>query len=154
MGGEEFLDFLAEWEAAHAHVIRLNATALEDVERFEHRAVAAAERHDANVVRALACERSFRHELLRRVELPFQAIEHDLIVSRVLGVSAVLRVTGAAREIRALRMHAGQRAIRDRIAVLVEVAVELVELLDLLLAQQLAAIGTGGGLPIDRPSPS
>ena len=47
---------------------------------------------------------------------------------------AVLRVARAAREIRALGMHAGQRAIRNAVAVHVEIAMEFLELGDFFLA--------------------
>ena len=74
-------------------------------------------------------------------ELARQPVEHDLVLGRILGVRAVLRVAGAAREIRALGMHARQRAIRNAVAVDVEIAVEFLELVDFFLRQHLAAIG-------------
>ena len=66
-------------------------------------------------------------------ELAREPVEHDLVFGGILGVRAVLRVARAAREIRALRMHAGQRAVRNAVAVDVEIAMEFLELLDLFL---------------------
>ena len=89
-----------------------------------------------------------RHQLLRGVPLLHQPVEHDLVLGRILGVRAVLRVPRAAREVRRLRMHARQRAIGNAVTVLVEVAIELLELRDLLLAQHLAAIGAVAVVPL------
>ncbi len=102
---------------------------------------------EADARRAAPVDDCLRHQCLGGVELALQAIEHDLIFGRVFGVAAVLRVTRAAREIGALGMCAGQRAIGNGVAVLVEVAVELVDLLELFLGQHLAAVGHVGVVP-------
>src|SRR5688572_19227368 len=57
--GEEFLYFVPEREAAHAHVVELRAAPFQDIERLAHRTVAAAERNDADIVRAAPRERGF-----------------------------------------------------------------------------------------------
>ena len=76
---------------------------------------------------------ALRHQPLRRGELAREPVEHDLVLGGVFGVAAVLVVARAAREVRALRMHARQRAVRNAVAVHVEIAMELLELLDLFL---------------------
>ena len=74
-----------------------------------------------------------RHQRLRPLELAQQAVQHDLVFGGILGVAAVLVVTRAAREVGALRRHARQRAVRDAVVVLVQVAMELRQRLDFVL---------------------
>ena len=151
---EKLLDLFSERERTYAHVIDLNATALQYVERFSNRAIATPEGDDARGMRVAAFKYRTRHPLLRSLELAFQAIEDDLILGRVLGVAAVLRMAGTSREVRPLRMNAGQGSIRNRIAILVHVPIELIELLDLFLRQHLAAIGLVAIVPFeDRAHP-
>jgi len=69
------------------------------------------------------------HEFLRRGPFYEQPVEEQLIVGRILGVHAKLGVSRAAREIGCLRMHPRQSAISDAVAVLVQVAIEFLELL-------------------------
>ncbi len=149
MRGEKFLDLLAEGKCPDTHVVQGHAFGFENVQRLAHRAVAAADGNDRRLV-ARGFDDRLRHQRLRALELALQAIEHDLVVVRVLGVAAVLVVTGAAREIRALRMHAGQRAVGDRVFVQIEIAVELGrQLFDLFLRQHLAAIRLVALVPVE-----
>ena len=110
---EEFLHFVAERERAQAHVVSLDAVVRKDVERLAHRAIGAAVGHHRDVDVRVLLDDGLRHQPLRRGELAREPVEHDLVFGGIFGVHAVLRVAGAAREVRALRMHAGQRAIRE-----------------------------------------
>ena len=83
----------------------------------------------------------------RALNLAIDAIEHVDVLVAVLGVGAVAVVAGAAREVRALGMDSRQRAIRDAVAVDVEIAGEALRLLELLRRQHLAAIGPVAVVP-------
>ena len=90
----------------------------QNVERFAHGRIAAAEGDDAERAPSRFSMIGARHELGRGLVLPQQAVHHFLILVRHFGVAAELVVAGAAREECALRMHAGQRARRDVVLVL------------------------------------
>ena len=62
--------------------------------------------------------------LRRALDLAIEAIDDLDVLVGVFGVAAELVVARAAREVRALRVHARQRPVRDAVAVDVEVAVE------------------------------
>ena len=117
----KLLHFLAEREAAHAHVVELHALRAEARDGLAHGAVAAAERDDAE----RRCRRSPRSP---PCGTSFVAVIHFLrsrssttwYSARILGVGAVLVVAGAAREVRALGMHARQRALRNAVVVVVD----------------------------------
>ncbi len=114
-----------------------------------HGAVGAAVGHERDVdLRVLVDDRR-RHQALGRGELAREAVEHDLVLGRVFRVRAVLRVARAAREVGALRMHARQRAVGNAVAVHVEIAMELLHLLELLLRIHLAAIGDVAVIPLE-----
>src|SRR5690606_5624233 len=90
---QELFDFLTERERADAHVVRVNAATFEQVQRLADRAIAASDRHDADVVRVAAFEDGARHELLRRLELALQSVDDDLILGRIFRIPAVLIVS-------------------------------------------------------------
>ena len=79
------------------------------------------------------------HEALRRVELAPEALHVLHVIVGALAVLAAGVVAGAAREIRR-RVGAGQRAVRDAVAVHVLVAAPLADARDGLRVQHLAAI--------------
>ena len=87
-----------------------------------------------------------RHQRSGGIELAADAVEHAGVDAAVLGVAGVLVVGGAAGEEGALGwMRAGKRAVGHGIAVDVLVAapvlaLELLELVELLRVQHLAAI--------------
>ena len=88
-----------------------------------------------------------RHRLRGRLHLLHQPIDDLLILGGVLGVGAELGVARAAREIAAARRRAGHRSRRDAVAVDVQVARELLHLLELGGAEHLAAIGAIAVVP-------
>ena len=112
-------------------------------------AIGAADCDQPDLAVARSLDQRARHHCGGAQELPLQPVEHDLVFLGILGVAAVLVVARAAREVRALRAHARKRAIRDAVVVPVEIAVELGELLDLFLAQDLAAIRTIRVVPLE-----
>jgi hypothetical protein len=145
---QESVHFAAERERADPHVVDRDAALRKDVHGLACRAVAAADRDQADRVGAGALDDRPGHQRPGPVELADQPVEHELVVGRVLGVTAVLVVSGAAGEVRALGRHARQRPVRDRVIVHVEVAVEFRQRLDLLLAEHLAAVGTVAVVPL------
>ncbi len=90
------------------------------------------------------------HRLGRGLVLARQAVHHFLVLVGDLGVAAELVVARAAREERALRVHAGQRARRDVVAVLGRVAEELRHRLELGGAEHAAAVRAIASRPSRR----
>src|SRR4029077_16800557 len=125
-----------------------HAPGLEDVDGLVDGTVAAAERDDGGLGAGGRLYDRARHQLLARRPFLQQPIEHQLVFGGVLGVGAELRVPGAAGEVGGLRMYARERAVGDAVAVLVDEAVELLELEDLLLAQHLAAVRAVAVVPL------
>ena len=68
------------------------------------------------------------------LDFAVDAVQHIHVFIGVLGVDTVAAVARAPREVRAGGMHAGQCAIRNPVAVDVEVAREALRLLEPLLA--------------------
>ena len=149
MRGEETLHVFREGEGSHTHVVHAHAFFLEHVDGFVDRPIAAADRDDADVAIRSGVDDGARHELLGRLPLAQEAVEHDLIFRGIFGVSAVLRVTRAAGEVGRFRMHARHRAIGNSIAILVEIAMKLLELQQLFLAEHLAAVGLVAVVPFE-----
>ena len=148
VGGEELLDLVAEREGLDPQVVERNALAAQHVERFAHGTVGAAEGDQRDLDARILLHQRCGHELPCGGELAQQPVEHDLVIGRVLGVGAELRVTRAAREVRALRVHAREGTIRNAVLVAVEVAVELLDLLQLRLAVDLAAVRLPAVVPL------
>src|SRR5690606_20421136 len=115
-----------------AAIVDVNALLREPVDRFADRRIARADRDDAPAVaRRVLANHCPGNELGRRAPLAEQPVDDLLILACILGVAAVLVVPGAAHEIGAPRVHAGVRAIGDAVAVLVEIAMEALGLLEL-----------------------
>ena len=77
-----------------------------------------------------------------------QAVHHFLIFVRNFGIAAEFVVAGAAREERAFAMDAGQRAGRDRAAVLRQIAEELRHRFELFGGEDRPRFGTIGIVPV------
>ena len=82
-----------------------------------------------------------RHDGRRVIPFPAQAIQDLLVLAGVLSVAAIHVVTGTAGKEGPPGMLARQRAVRDAVAVHVQVAIEGFHFLKLLGAQDLAAVG-------------
>ena len=98
---------------------------------------------------ARAADHGLGHELRRGLPLLREPIDDLLVLGGVLGVAAVLVVAGAAHEVGAARVHARQRALRDAVAVDVDVAMERLGGLELLGRQHFAAVGAVRGVPVE-----
>src|SRR5262249_18693933 len=145
---DELLHASAEGERADSHVIDRGAVTRQAIDRFHHGGVTSAQRDDSDV-RFLAARADLRsrHRLRSGLHFLHQPIDALLIPGRILGVGAELRMAGAAREIAAPRRRAWNRARRDAVAVDVEIARELLDLLELRFAEHLAAIGAVAVVP-------
>jgi hypothetical protein len=64
--GQELLDFLAEREGAHAHVVHLHAARMQDVERLVHGAIRTADRDDRDVGARILLDDRPRHDTSSR----------------------------------------------------------------------------------------
>ena len=118
--GEERLDALAEREAADAHVVGDDA-ALAPARPTASRTAGSQPPSEMMPNVAPVCVRitGAGTRLGGRLVLAQQAVHHLLVLVGDLGVAAELVVARAAREERALGVHAGQRARRDVVVVLV-----------------------------------
>src|ERR1700679_2500267 len=132
MQTQEALHLVIERKGLDAQIIDRDLMPREHVDRLAYRAVAAADAHDADLVVPGADDLGFWHVARRGREFAPETVEHELILGRVLGIGAVLIVAGAAGEVGALWVHAGQGAVRNGVVVAVHVAVELVETRELL----------------------
>src|ERR1700690_4217486 len=94
------------------------------IERLADRSVATPDAHDADGAVAPADNDRFGYVSRRGRELTLQTVEHHLIFGGILGVSAELVMTGAAREIRRLGAGSGQRSIGNGIIVAVKIAID------------------------------
>src|SRR5262245_15696069 len=147
---EEVANRVAERERAQAQVVELDALVAQRRARLLDRPVRRAEREEADLRRLLRGREDRRRDRAAdRLPLLGQAVEVLLVGDVVLGVARLLVVAGAAREVRrAVDLRAGQRAVRDAVAVGVRVAAPAAraELLDVRFRQHLAAIEALGGV--------
>src|ERR1700678_4510999 len=137
MGLQKSFNVAIERKRLDPQIVHLDFLPPEDIERFTNGTVAAAEAHDADFVAALAYHDGLGQVLRRVREFPLQAVEHHLVFGRILGISAILIVTRAAGEVGALGTGSRQSAVRDRIVVAVDVAIELIQTRQLLRRQNL-----------------
>src|SRR3569833_3220984 len=127
--GKETLDVLTEGEGAHAHVVDVHVVRLQDIHGLVYGPLAATDRDDADVASGSSIDNGPRNQLLCGVPLQQQPNQHKQKHNRVLGVGTILRVSGAAREVSALRMNTWESAICDAVAFLVDETVKLLEFL-------------------------
>ena len=108
------------------------------VARFDDGPVGCAVADDAHLALGQQLDFRLRHQCPRGLELPREPIQ---ILRVVLGTLAVLRLFVVARPAREIRRHAvaGDRAVRDAVAVHVAVAREFADALERVGIQQLAA---------------
>ena len=101
---EEPADLVAEREAADAHVVDRDPLGGEQIERFDARGVAAADRHEPDLApRRRRVTTGAGNGARRALDLAIDAIDHLDVLVAVLGVGAEPVVAGAAREVRPVR---------------------------------------------------
>ena len=149
MTTEELADLGAERETADAHVVGVDPLGSQQVGGLMHGGIAAADGDQRHLGARLMRDLRSRHMLSGMLELPLEAVDEFLIRVGVLGVESVLVMAGATHEVRALATHTGKRARRDAVAVHVEVARELLDLLKCSRVEHLAAIGLVGVVPLE-----
>ena len=149
MARHELADLVAERKPAHAQVVTLETLFFELHERFLRREIAAADGDDAEPRALPLLDDGLRDEFARVRVLPEEPLHHVLVLGRDLGVAAELVVPRSAREERALRVHAGERARRHARLVFGRVASELGQRLELLLRQHLPPVGLVGVVPLE-----
>src|SRR5712691_8049380 len=116
-----------EREGAQAQRVEMDAQLIERPEGFLHRQRARTEidRADAGRLAGLALLWA-RHQALGGLELAQEPLHVVDVVRPLLGIMRVAVLGGAAGKEGAARwMGAGQRAVRDAVAIDIEIAAEL-----------------------------
>ena len=152
MVGDEARHAGMEREGADAQPVELVPARLQHADRLVHRRRGRAEIDHAVFGRLLrvGLQRP-RHQVLRGLELAQQPL-HVVGVGRAfLGVARVAVARRAAGEERALgRMRAGIGAVRDAVAVDVEIAAEVAAVVEHLGGHHLAAVVLLAVVPLQR----
>ena len=127
VGGDEVRDLVLEREGPDAQRVDVYAALGQHVECFLHRGTGRAVVDGAEPRRlGRGREERLRHQRLGGIELAHQALHVVDVVRTGLAVARVAVLGGAAGEVGApRRMRAGIGAVRDAVAVHVEVAPEL-----------------------------
>src|SRR6185437_16667912 len=107
-----------------------------------------AQRDDAHLAARILLDQRTRHQVRGGQPFLAQPIDDQLVVMRIFGVTAVLIVPRAAREVGALGMHAGQRPLWNAVAIVVVEAPETLDLRELLGIQYLAPVWTVALVPL------
>ena len=141
-----------EREGAHAQPVERVAAGLDQVDRLVHRRRGRAVIDHAVFGRlvGIGLQRA-RHQVLGGLELAHQPLHVVGIGRAFLGVARVAVARGAAGEERALaRMGAGIGAVRDAVAVDVEIAAEILAGVEIGRRHHLAAVVFAAVVPVQR----
>ena len=128
---DELLDRLTEWKRLYTAVIQTDVPLAEPGERFPAGTVAAANRENGGIVEFRVRDFRLRYELASCLPLHQQPVDDFLVIRRVLGIRAVLRVARAAREVRSLGVRPRQRPVRYPVAIDIEVTIERIHFLEI-----------------------
>jgi hypothetical protein len=145
---DELRNLVRKRVGARAAVIEMDASSREPVERLTNRPVRAPHPDQPPLRRFRgAADDGLRHELRGGAPFLHEPVDDLLVFDRVFGVEPELVVARAAHEVRALRMHAGERPGGNPITVDVEIAGEALDALQLLGTEHFAAIGAIAVVP-------
>ena len=152
MRRDKVSDLVLERKAAHAQCVDVDAALGEHIERFLHRRAGRAIENRAESRRFFRrIQERRRHELLGGFELAQQPLYIIDVVWARLAVTRVAVLGCAAREVAAAgRMGSRIRAVRDAVAVDVEVAAEILAGLEFFVGHHLAAVVNLRVIPFER----